>query len=100
MVGISRFWTPEEKSSALVKASFEKWKFEVVEKELEGQSSISYGRIVLWENAWHTTNYQDTEFHIDEWIDSLVYIKDASDEEIQIYHTFSELIDDLVITND
>lgn len=100
MVGISRFWEPEKKSSALVKASFEKWRFKVVEKELGGQSSISYGIIVLWENAWHTTNYQDTEFHVSEWIDSLVYIKDATEEEIQIYHKYSELIDDLVIAND
>ena len=100
MVGISRFWEPEEKSSALVKASFEKWKFKVVEKELEGQSSIAYGNIVLWENAWHTTTYQDTEFHMCEWIDSLVYIKGATEKEIQIYHKYSDLINELVDYND
>ena len=100
MVGLSKFWTPDEKSSDLVKASFEKWRFKVVEKELKGKSKLSYGNIVLWENAWHTTTYQDTEFHMCEWIDSLVYIKDATEKEIKIYHTYSELIDGLRDCND
>ncbi len=50
MVGISKFWKPEEKSSALVKASFEKWRFKVVEKELGGNQvlhmvTLCYGRM-------------------------------------------------------
>lgn len=95
MVSMLKFQKLHKTSGDVVNDAFNQWKFSINEHCLGDTSRNSYGRIVIYANAWYTTNYQDTEFHLNAWLDSLEFIKEATDVEIEIYNKFASLIDEL-----
>lgn len=92
MVGISRFMSFNTHNTIEdLKKVFKKWKFELVEEHIT--RSIDKSQIIMYLDVWYYSDYQDTEFHYNEWLDSLEYLRTATSQEIEIYNSFSETID-------